>query len=108
MQDGEGQETPLPAGFLPTESSNIKGIAFFLGQENVTPDPKSRLIQAGELQVVFHNGTRYRYEGVPGQLYWEMREAESVGRFFNQNIKGQDQYASFKVEPQTETEQANG
>lgn len=39
------------------------------------------------LTVVFNSGARYTYEGVPHELWERFRDAESVGRFFIQEIK---------------------
>lgn len=43
-----------------------------------------------ELSIWFGpEGRRYKYFGVPEFLFEGLRDAESRGRFFNQNIKGQ-------------------
>ena len=39
------------------------------------------------LAVRFHNGTEYHYFGVPQEVFESMRQAPSVGRFHDQNIK---------------------
>lgn len=41
------------------------------------------------LEVTFRNGSRYRYSGVPREVHDELVSAESVGRYLNQNVKGQ-------------------
>jgi hypothetical protein len=41
-----------------------------------------------QLQIQFQNGKTYSYDGVPASIYNGLLEAESPGRFFNQNIKG--------------------
>jgi len=46
----------------------------------------------GQLYVRFKNGGLYRYDNVPNELYWRMRRASSVGRFFHRFIKQQPQY----------------
>jgi hypothetical protein len=43
--------------------------------------------EAGVIFVTFKNRSRYSYEGVPEKLYEELVKAESVGKFFNTNIK---------------------
>jgi hypothetical protein len=40
------------------------------------------------LGVVFHSGTLYHYQGVSLGTFEELRDAPSVGKFFNANIKG--------------------
>lgn len=40
------------------------------------------------LTVVFPNGRRYVYEGVPPDLWRGLQEAGSAGKFFNDNIRG--------------------
>lgn len=42
----------------------------------------------GTLRVQFTNGAQYDYSGVSEELYNQLMAAESIGRFFNQNIKG--------------------
>lgn len=44
--------------------------------------------EAGALTVHFKNGTSYRYEGVPAEEHAKLMAAESVGRHFNEHIKG--------------------
>ena len=39
------------------------------------------------LEIKFHNGSLYRYEGVPVGEYYDMIQADSVGKYFNQNLK---------------------
>ena len=39
------------------------------------------------LEVEFHNGTKYRYEGVPAEVVKALLEADSLGRHFNQMFK---------------------
>ena len=46
----------------------------------------------GQMYVQFKNGGLYRYDNVPNELYWRMRRASSVGRFFHRFIKQQPQY----------------
>jgi KTSC domain len=40
------------------------------------------------LQVEFHNGTIYQYSGVDEDTWEDFCQAESVGRFYNEEIKG--------------------
>ena len=40
------------------------------------------------LEVCFHSGHVYRYSGVPKDIVDDFLTASSVGRFYNQHIKG--------------------
>jgi hypothetical protein len=39
------------------------------------------------LKVVFHTGRVYRYFMVPRRVYEELIEADSIGRYFNLEVK---------------------
>lgn len=39
------------------------------------------------LEVLFHNGRVYRYLGVPPAEYEALIHADSVGKYFNQEIR---------------------
>lgn len=39
-----------------------------------------------DLLVQFHGGQQYRYRGAAGE-FTSLREAESVGRYFNSNVR---------------------
>jgi len=54
------------------QSSNIRKTEF---------DTESK-----ELVVEFNNGLRYLYEGVPHQIYTQLRTSDSQGKFFNSKI----------------------
>jgi hypothetical protein len=41
------------------------------------------------LEVLFHNGSLYRYEQVPADVVQALLEADSLGRYFNQEFKPQ-------------------
>jgi hypothetical protein len=62
---------------IPVVSSTIKAI----GYDEETESRVSRLT------VIFSSGARYIYESVPRDLWLRFKEAESVGRFFIQEIK---------------------
>ncbi len=47
------------------------------------------------LEVEFKNGSIYQYEGVPEFAYSDMMTADSLGSYFNANIKSQ--YAFIRV-----------
>jgi hypothetical protein len=40
------------------------------------------------LQVEFYNGTIYQYSGVEAETWEDLQAADSIGKFFNQEIKG--------------------
>lgn len=40
------------------------------------------------LQVEFHNGAVYQYSGVEADTWSDLHDAESVGRYYNYQIKG--------------------
>ena len=44
--------------------------------------------EAEELEVHFHSGAVYRYENVEVDLLEELVSAPSVGRTFNERVKG--------------------
>ncbi len=45
------------------------------------------------LQVEFKNGGVYQYFDVPEELFIGLRDADSVGRYLNANIKGNYRYS---------------
>ena len=55
------------------ESSSLKSIGY---------DRKTRT-----LEIEFANGGVYRYEDVPAELWTELRQSASKGRFFQQRIR---------------------
>jgi hypothetical protein len=57
--------------FIQVESSMIEEIAY----------------HDNKLYVRFHNGNLYSYADVPKELFDEMFNAESIGKFFSANIK---------------------
>lgn len=40
------------------------------------------------LEVMFHHGGVYQYYNVPFHVYEQLRNAPSIGKFFNAEIKG--------------------
>jgi hypothetical protein len=104
------EERGLPAGFRPpaNPSSNIKAVAWYgpagedLLQDDLTGHPEPHpSAQTGKLAVLFMNGTRYDYQGVPRETVAELLEADSIGKAFNANIKGNEAYHAAKVDPLT-------
>jgi KTSC domain len=61
----------------PVSSENIASI----GYEN------------GTLEVEFTSGRVYQYFDVPEHVFEELMRADSHGRFFNQQVRGQFRYA---------------
>lgn len=57
---------------VPVDSSVIESVGY---------DPEDRI-----LQVVFCSGNAYEYRGVPGNVYEGLMEAESKGKYMNENI----------------------
>jgi len=54
-------------------SSNLKSVGY---------DPDEKI-----LEVEFNSGAIYQYEGVPQSTYQDLLDADSVGAYFNQNVK---------------------
>jgi hypothetical protein len=69
--------TQRPIAMRPVSSSNLTSLGH---------DPATRT-----LQVAFKGGDVYSYAGVPATTYQAMVDAESVGQFFNKNIKAKYQ-----------------
>jgi hypothetical protein len=63
------------------QSSNLKSVGY---------DPYTL-----RLEIEFHNGGVYVYNGVPAHVHAERMNAPSLGRYFAQNIK--NQYAFSKL-----------
>lgn len=63
----------------PVASSNIAEVGY---------DERQRT-----LEVLFHNGTVYQYFEVPPQIYTELLQSSSVGKYLNANVKGHFRYA---------------
>jgi hypothetical protein len=40
------------------------------------------------LTVEFHTGRTYDHPGVPYSVYLELMNASSMGRYYNQNVRG--------------------
>jgi len=57
----------------PVNSSNLKSVGY---------DPETMI-----LEVEFKGGGVYQYKGVEVETHSLMTTSESIGRFFNQNIK---------------------
>ncbi len=53
-------------------------------------DPEIQL-----LEIIFNSGRIYQYREVPPQVYEQFMNAESKGRYFNENIRGEFQSWEF-------------
>lgn len=53
--------------------------------------------QSAFLELEFRSGARYRYIGVPAQVYQELLRAESKGGYFNQHIR--NRFTNAKIDP---------
>jgi hypothetical protein len=51
--------------------------------------------QSSTLEITFRRGGVYRYFKVPTEIHQGLMAADSIGTFFNQNIK--DKYSTAKV-----------
>lgn len=60
------------------ESSNIKMVGYDGDLE--------------ELHIKFHSGAEYAYSGVPDDVFNDLLNAPSKGKFFNIEIKGKYDY----------------
>jgi KTSC domain len=63
----------------PVTSSNIAEIGYDEGQR--------------VLEILFSNGSLYQYFEVPPQIFNELMQASSVGKYLNYNIKSHFRYA---------------
>ncbi|KKN07833.1 hypothetical protein LCGC14_1062860 [marine sediment metagenome] len=61
------------------ESTNINQIGYDAGTQ--------------ELSVRFNSGAEYVYKDVPGSVYADFLDSDSKGKFLNENIKSQYEYA---------------
>ncbi|MEZ5026733.1 MAG: KTSC domain-containing protein [Chitinophagales bacterium] len=41
------------------------------------------------LEVEFNSGAVWQYYDVPESVYYDMRNSDSIGKYFNANIRGQ-------------------
>ena len=67
---------------IKVKSSNIVSIGYNINEEL--------------LEIEFKGNRIYHYKDVPEYLYQDLINAESIGKFFNSNIK--DQFTTEKVE----------
>lgn len=65
------------------ESSNIDSVGY--DKEDLT------------LYIKFKNNTTYTYSKVPEKIYGSLMEAESVGKYLNQYVKGVFDFAKLNT-----------
>ncbi len=56
-------------------------------------DPEIQL-----LEIIFNDGRIYQYRGVPPAMFQEFKQAESKGRYFQENIRDEFQYWQFDAQ----------
>lgn len=66
---------------VPVQSSDLKSVGY---------NPETL-----QLEIEFHSGGVYVYNGVPAHVHAALMNAPSLGRYFAQNIK--NQYAFSKL-----------
>ncbi len=69
---------------LPVISTSISDIGYDIGVQT--------------LYVRFNNGFTYQYGNVPPQVYSTLMNSESIGAYFNRNIRGRYPYRRIWVE----------
>ncbi len=50
------------------------------------------------LEIIFNDGRIYQYRNVPVQVYEGLMQAESKGRYFQGNIRGEFQYWQYDAQ----------
>ncbi len=56
-------------------------------------DPEIQL-----LEIIFNDGRIYQYRSVPAEVFQGLKQAESKGRYFQENIRGEFQYWQFDAQ----------
>lgn len=54
--------------------------------------------RTGLMKVCFHSGHEYMYGRVDADIFNKMLKAESVGKFFAENIKGNARFPTVKMD----------
>lgn len=68
--------------YVSVESSNVAKVGYIPEKE--------------ELHVIFKSDSHYSYEKVPVEVYNNLIKAESVGKYFNENVKKNYQFSKVK------------
>lgn len=83
-----------PKGYQAVESSQIMAVGYFeMGTDKpflFGVDVLSKAVKAGRfgrLEIMFKGGARWAYSSVPAQKVQDMMKAESIGKYFNAEIK---------------------
>ncbi|WP_396336445.1 KTSC domain-containing protein [Fischerella sp. JS2] len=63
---------------LPMNSSMVNAIGYD-GDKNI-------------LQIEFHNGAVYQYSDIDQDTWQDLHQANSIGKYFNKNVRGEYQY----------------
>ncbi len=50
------------------------------------------------LEIIFNDGKIYQYRGVPFAVFEALRNAESKGRYFTENIRDEFQYWQYDAQ----------
>jgi hypothetical protein len=77
---------------IPVKSSNLASVGY---------DAETQV-----LEVEFTSGQVYQYQDVPPEKHKALLKAESLGRYFGQNIRGAHKFA--KIEPEPPVKEAKG
>ncbi len=56
-------------------------------------DPEIQL-----LEIIFNDGRIYQYRGVPPEVFAGLKQAESKGRYFHENIRDEFQYWQYDAQ----------
>ncbi len=56
-------------------------------------DPEIQL-----LEIIFNDGRIYQYRGVPPEVFEGLKQADSKGRYFQENIRDEFQYWQFDAQ----------
>lgn len=68
---------------MPVSSSMIAAIGY---------DVSDKEKDIGDVAIKFNNGAMFIYENVPEKLFNELKKSDSIGQFFNKNIKNSYSY----------------
>ena len=81
------------------ESSNIERIGWINDDDWVNELDEDIIYNepVGDLYVEFKSGKSYRYYGVEQSVYNKFLTAESMGKYFNKEIKGYYDYEELDV-----------
>ncbi len=60
------------------------------------------------LEIIFNDGRIYQYRGVPAAVFEGLKQAESKGRYFQENIRDEFQYWQFDAESAKFVRSADG